>query len=96
MERYMVDCDIHLLHVGTWVCCCKSFSIAKSETSLLCGMFIVSVDIRLGMQRKYIKESLIKGEYKNVPRDMKAFTLLLRSIVKSEILTALFMKIQVF
>jgi hypothetical protein len=27
---------------------------------------------------------------------MKAFTLLLRSIVKSEILTALFMKIQVF
>jgi len=57
MGRYMVECDIHLLHVGTWVCCLKSFSIAKSETSLLCGMFIVSVDIRLGVQRKYIKES---------------------------------------
>lgn len=40
--------------------------------------------------------SLINGEYKNAPRDLEAFMLFLRSIVKSEILTALFMKIHVF
>jgi hypothetical protein len=77
----------------------QSFSIAKSEISLLCGTFIVSVNIKLGVQRKHAKEPpliLINGEYKNAPRDMKAFTLLLRSTAKSEILIALLMKTQVF
>lgn len=35
----------------------QSFSIAKFETSLLCGMLIDFVDNRLEVQRKYIKES---------------------------------------
>jgi hypothetical protein len=78
----------------------QSFPIANSDTPLLCGMFIVFVDIRLGVQRKYIKESplpsLINGEFKNAPRDLKTFTLLLHYILKAEILTALLMKIQVF
>ena len=77
----------------------QSFSIAKFETSLLCGMLIDFVDNRLEVQRKYIKESpYLAWSMVNTKthREIRKLLLLLCSIVKSEILTALFMKIQVF
>jgi hypothetical protein len=78
----------------------KLFPLQKPETSILCGTFIVFVDIRLRVQRKKLPRetllNLINGEYKNAPRDLKASILHLQSVMKSEIFTALFRKIQVF
>lgn len=95
----MVDCDTHLLHVGTWVCCCKACPLQslKLHSSVACLLSLLTSDLVCKENTsKRAPPSLINGGYKNAPRDLKAFTLFLRSIVKSEIFSVLFMKIQAF